>query len=294
MDQIELDILSWYNRDKYTRLGNDVSVTELLKPVRITHLLNRYRPKTKLSNINNIIPSLIGSGLHDQLQKYLRMDSLVTNKWQIERHVLGVINGYRVSGRFDALYDNKVLYDIKVTRAWKFEKGDYTEWEQQLNIYDYLLWKDGISLEELKIMGIVLDWQKGKQWKTTYPSQRTQIVSVKKWSRDQQEKFIHSLVREWSSGLTSMDNHLPLCTSTERWADKPVFKLFRTKSSKRATKVFPTKARAGAYLQACQMKDAKKWKEGRIEEVIDNKWNRCENWCEVKDFCNQYKNKIER
>ena len=293
MDQIEKDILYWYNKAVYSRLGSDVSVTELLQPVQISHLRSRYKHLTSVTSMDNIVPSLAGNGLHDQLQRYLRNESLVSGKWQIERNVLGVINNYRVKGRFDALYNNEVLYDIKTTRAWKFLNGDFTEWEQQLNIYDYLLFKDGITLKELKIMGVVLDWQAGKVWDKKYPSSRIQIVKVDQWSRTQQEGFLSDKVNFWSQYLSVADKKLPLCSTTERWGSKPVYKLFRTKSSKRATKVFPSNQRAGAYLNACYLKDKDKWKDARIDMSVDNQWNRCESWCEVAPHCHQYKNKIE-
>jgi hypothetical protein len=105
MDQIEKDILDWYNKDRYRRLGNDVSVTELQKSVRMVHLQNRHRPKVRAKELSNLVPSLTGSGLHDQFQRYLRNCDRANGTWMIERRLLSVIDGVRVSGRFDALYN---------------------------------------------------------------------------------------------------------------------------------------------------------------------------------------------
>jgi hypothetical protein len=207
--------------------------------------------------------------------------------------MLCVVDGVRIAGRYDALYNNEDLYDIKATRAWKFEKGDYLEWETQLNLYDYMLWKDGITLKSLKIMGVVVDWQAGKAWKQGYPSGRIVILPMKRWSRIQQAQYMGIAVKAWKDGLQLSDHQLPLCTPTDRWASSPVWKLYRTASSKRATKVFPTLARGQAYLKACQLKDQVKWKDGNLQQHHDNKWKRCESWCDVKDFCDQYANKRE-
>jgi hypothetical protein len=261
----------------------------------MVHLKNRFRPKLGVKSLNNVIPSLTGQGLHDALQRYLRYEDNVNKNWQIERRLLSVINGVRVAGRFDALYDNKVLYDFKVTRAWKFEKGDYTDWEIQLNCYDYMLSLDGIQLESLKIAGIVLDWQSGKVWKQGYPQSRFPIIDIKKWSVKEQEKYLSDKVTKWSTSLQLPSGKLPLCSAEERWASKPVWKLFRTKSSKRATKVFPSQSRAKAYLQACQIgtKNQKKWDQGYITKHVDTPFKRCEDWCDVSTFCNQFNLKIE-
>jgi hypothetical protein len=293
MDQIEKDVLKWYNHNRYRRLGSDVSVTELLKPPRIVHLINRHRHTIARPSLDVVLPSLQGNGIHDQLQRYLKQDDLLTGKWQIERHLLSVVQGYRLSGRFDALYDNKDLYDIKVTRAWKFEKGDYKEWEQQLNIYDWMLWKDGINLRSLKILGVVLDWQATKQYVTGYPSGRTQVITIPRWSRQKQETFIDTRITSWSSSRPLSDNKLPLCTTSDRWAGSPVFKLYRTPTMKRSYKNFSTLPRARKYLAVCKAGDADKWKDAKIITDWPNKWNRCDTWCEVSHVCNQYQNKIE-
>ena len=290
MDVIERDILKWYNKTLYSRMGNDVSVTELMKSPREVHLKNRHRPAVAVSGLDNLVPSMTGSGLHDQFQRHLRKENNVNGTWQIERRLLTVIDNVRVSGRFDALYNNERLYDVKVTRAWKFEKGDYSEWETQLNCYDFMLWKDGIDIKDLFIMGIVLDWQAGQVWKQGYPASRILILPMTRWSRTRQELYMHTRVAAWKGALSLSDSKLPLCTASERWANKPVWKLFRTSGQTRATKVFPTEDRAKKYMKACMTKDTK-WANARVEKHQEDGWKKCDSWCDVNQFCDQYKTK---
>jgi len=291
MDQIEKDILKWYNRNVYDRLGSDVSVTELLDSPRIVYLKNKFRSQIVKPDLNNLIPSLVGMGLHDGLQRYLKDESRVSGSWKVERKLLTVIDGIRVAGRFDALHNNETLYDIKVTTAWKFMKKDYEDWEKQLNAYAYMLLKDGITIKSLKIMGIVSDWQWKEVSNIMYPQSRIQILEMKKWSLREMEEFMRSRVKVFST-LKSLTG-LPLCTTTERWAGAPAYKLYRTNSAKRATKLFPSRCRAEAYLDACLSRDPDKWKDGYIKKTAATPWKRCEGYCDVKDFCDQYKNKIE-
>lgn len=292
MDQLEKDVLEDYNKNTYTRLGSDVSVTELLNPPRIIHLSDRHRTNVAKTNLSEIIASKIGSGVHDQLQKHLRNNS----SWKIERKVLSVIDGVRITGRFDALFEESgkdtSLYDIKVTKTYKMIMGNYTEWEQQLNIYDWMLWKDGIDVKALKIFMVLLDWNKGSIWKKGYPPGNINIIPIAQWTRNLQEEWLLTRIKSWKSSKVLKNDELPLCTPKERWADDPNYKLFREPSLKKATKVFKTKERAEAYMKACQINNPKTWGDAVIKVGNTNQWRRCD-WCNGQSFCNQYKNKLE-
>jgi hypothetical protein len=287
MDKIIEDITKWYNKDKYTRFGSDVSVTELLRPVRVTHLYNRYRQLIKKPDLKQVLSSFLGMGIHDQLQRYLKKD----DKWLVERRLLSVIDGVRLAGRFDAMYDYKDLYDIKFTKVYKYMKGDFSEWEQQLNMYDYMAWKDGIELSSLKIMMIFADWQLREQWKEDYPSSVITIVPVSQWSRTKQESFIKERILMWKSTQSLEDTKLPLCTQDERWADPPLYKVYRVPTHTRASKVFKNKTEAENYLKDKKSKDSN-WSNATIKSERSNAWRRCV-WCDVSGWCNQFVNKLE-
>lgn len=291
MDILEQTVLDWYNKSRYRRLGNDVSVTELLNPVQMVHLKNRHRPQANVTDLGTLMPALIGTGLHDQLQRYLKDEDRVYQNWQIERRLLGVIDGVRLSGRFDALYNNEILYDIKTTRCWKIEKGDYSDWENQLNIYDYLLYLDGIEIKELRIFAVLMDWSPGYVYKKGYPKSRTLSLNIDRWTRSDQEAFISTRVKIWKDSMRLPDEKLPECTAQDRWASAPEYRLYRLPMAKRAYKVFPLQRRATAYLKACQKKDPEKWKDGFVKADIKDQWKRCESYCDVRDFCHQYKNR---
>ena len=291
-DPLERDVLKWYNKQQYNRIGNDISVTELMRPPRVNHLTARYKqvrpPKTKVSKI---IASLQGNGVHDQLQRYLKREASVNNNWMVERRLCSVIDGVRVSGRFDAMYNREDLYDIKVTKAYKFIKGDFYEWEEQLNAYDWMLWKDGISIKHLRIYMVVSDWNRGETHQRNYPPTNINIISIKKWDRTEQENWMRTRVGLWKSSKSLKDEDLPLCTNKERWATNTIWKLYRTPTLKRATKTFPTEARAKAYMNVCQRKDPSKWGTAVIEPYVGDQWKRCD-WCDAQPNCNQYQNKI--
>ena len=296
MNQIEKDILKWYNKDIYSRLGSDISVTELLNPPRIIHLTNRYRDQIKKAEIDKLLPALIGIGVHDQLQRYLRLEGKVNNTWKIERKLTTSVCDQRLTGRFDALYNDKDLYDFKITTAFKALKGDYSDWEKQQNTYAWMLLQDGISVATINICMVVLDWKKVDSFRNQgYPSTRLSIIPLKLWDQSQQEQFVKTSIRSIISCAHESDKNLPLCSLEERWADKPEYKLFKTPDQKRSTKNFPEKKRAEQYLSVCKKraKEPTDWDKAKIIESVPNQWKRCEGWCDVAPWCNQYKNKLE-
>ena len=292
-DNLEKDVLDQLNKNKYIRIGSDVSVTELIDSPRIVHLRNRHRDKLVSDNFDINIPSLVGQGLHRELQKYLKMQHNIDGNWLIERKMCSVFNNIRLAGKFDALWNLKHLYDIKYTGVFKYIKGDWESFEAQLNIYDYMLHMDGIEIEKLFLFVVFSDWKQGKVYKTGYPKHRKEVIEVKKWSRVAQKDFIVSRLKAWEKNLNLKDNKLTLCTPEERWAGNPVYKLFKAPVSKRSTKNFPTRARAENYKAKCiaNSKDSS-WDNSFIDKGFPQPWKRCEGWCDVKDFCNQYKEKL--
>jgi len=291
-DPIITDILKWYNNNMYTRIGSDVSVTELMEAPRIAHLRSRHGKKVPSKDLSNELPAIIGMSVHSGLQRYLRTEANVTGKWLIERKMIGLVDGIRIAGKFDALRDLQHLYDIKVTRIWKYIFGGQLDFEKQLNMYDYMLWKDGYNVKSLSIMMVLLDWSPGKIWEKNYPQERIQIIPITKWTRNEQDVYIKDRIKKWKDSKDLADDKLPECTFDERWAEKEVFKLYRTPTAKRSTKNFDTLTGAKSYQDACITNDASRWKKSRIESCRANPWKRCKSWCKIAPFCNQFMNRM--
>jgi hypothetical protein len=56
--QIIEDILTWYNKKKYVRLGSDVSVTELMMPQRLVALRDRHRQQIVEDSLDALLDTL--------------------------------------------------------------------------------------------------------------------------------------------------------------------------------------------------------------------------------------------
>jgi len=290
-DPIIIDILKWHNNNKYIRIGSDVSVTEIMNAPQQVHLRNRHRPKIISTNLGDDMAAISGTAVHRSLQHYLRIEGNVSGRWLIERKMTSVIDGVRVAGKFDALRDLEHLYDIKTTRVWKYIFGGVKEFEQQLNLYDYMLFLDGYDIKTLTIMMYMWDWQAGKVWEKGYPKERIMILPIPKWDRNVQKLYMESRVDAWKQAEHCTDSTLPECTFDERWAEKEVFKLYRLPSAQKASKVFNTMTGAKSYQSVCEANEPAKWSTSVIKTFRSKPWKRCESWCSVADFCHQYKNR---
>lgn len=138
---------------------------------------------------------------------------------------------------------------------------------------------------------VLLDWQQGKIWEKGYPQSRIMILPVSKWDRPKQKQYMEGRVTLWKDSKNYKDVDLPKCTLSERWADEPTYKLYRVATHKRATKTFKTDTGAKSYQAVCMHNDASKWKNSVIKSVRGNPWKRCDSWCEVAPYCDQYKNR---
>jgi hypothetical protein len=207
--------------------------------------------------------------------------------------MMSVVNGVRIAGRFDVMQNNDTVLDLKVTRVWKYLFGGREEWEEQLNIYRWMLSQDGFKINKLQIMMILLDWSKFETFRNPdYPKSRAQLIDINLWPLAQTQQYVEDRVNEFLRCKTLADDKLPLCSEEDRWAARPVFKLYRTKTQKNSTKNFESLKRATAYELKCKQNDPKKWAQSHIKSVRGDLWKRCDSWCAVADHCNQYKNRI--
>lgn len=294
-NEIVKDILKWYNHKNYTRFGSDYSVSNLLQPARIIVLEDRYRDQLTVDEIEYILPALIGSATHDGIQHYLKIENMLTNKYDIERSLNKTVLGKRLAGRFDIYKtDEQKLLDIKVTSVWKYLNGGVDEWSRQLNIYKWMLRDDNIVVKTMELMMILVDWKPTEAFKhSNYPKSRVQFVNVPLDTNTNIKTFVENKIQELDDAFKLADDKLPLCSAADRWAKRTQYKLYRKSSFKRAYKIFEKRSSAQAYLAACQKNDVTKWKDAIIKKEQANLWKRCETWCKCTPFCNQYKNKIK-
>jgi len=260
--------------DPYKK-GGDFSASELPGPPQIRVLKQRY-DKQIVQDVADLIYPLIGNNTHYILQ---RMG--VKNALQ-EEQLTYMVNGYKVSGRLDH-YMNEILDDYKVTTRFVLIDGVKPEWEAQLNINAFLLKKNGFPVSAARICAIFRDWSKIQALKNPdYPKYQVAILPVKLWNLNETGAYIARRIVAHVEAENLADHILPECTSKERWEKLTTYAV-KKEGRKTAVRVLNSEQEAEQYIENKKLND-KHFIEKRLGEST-----RCEYYCIVKDFCQQYK-----
>jgi hypothetical protein len=273
-------------RDYYTKGKSDYSVTEIISPPRIQRLRREHFEEIE-QDVSDMLWMLLGTALHVVAER-----SEVSGHTNEERLSAG-INGIILSGAIDLQKDEAdgvTITDYKFTSAWAL-MNDKPEWEQQQNIYKYLVERvKKKPVKGLKICALIRDWsRRDAQNKPDYPQAPIQVIDIPMWTFDRTEAFIKERVEMHRDSKVSADwgDELPLCSDEERWL-RPTTYAVKKDGRKTAIRVFDTQDEADALLKEMPEKD-KGFIEIRKGEAV-----RCTgNFCGVSQWCNQFQNEVK-
>ena len=250
--------------DPYTG-GGDISVTKLIDAPRRRTLYKKYR-ELVVEDVSERIWSLMGQAVHTVLER------AGTNAL-VEERLYADVNGWKVSGQFDRLHlADGVLQDWKVCSVYK-ASGD-EGWERQLNCLRWLAHKNGMAANKLQVIAIFRDWKKSEAVRNPdYPQRNVMIIDVPLWSIEQAEGYVQARVQLHQASDQGVDVD---CTADERWYSGTSFALMKD-GGKRAKKVAPSAEELGPVP------------EGHYVQERPGVNRRCEGYCEVAPFCEQWK-----
>ena len=274
-------------RDYYSKGKSDYSVTEIISPPRIQRLRRKHFEEIE-QDVSDMLWMLLGTALHVVAER-----SEVSGHTNEERLSAG-INGIILSGAIDLQKDEAdgvTITDYKFTSAWAL-MNDKPEWEQQQNIYKYLVERvKKKPVKGLKICALIRDWsRRDAQNKPDYPQAPIQVIDIPMWTFDRTEAFIKERVEMHRDSKVSADwgDELPLCSDEERWL-RPTTYAVKKDGRKTAIRVFDTQDEADALLKEMPEKD-KGFIEIRKGEAV-----RCTgNFCGVSQWCSQFQNQKEQ
>lgn len=264
------------SNDPYTKGKSDITVTQLIDSPRVVALHKSHGDEI-VEDAADRIWSLLGQSVHSVLERAANEKDIV------EERLYHEIMGWKLGGQFD-LFSNGVLYDFKVTSVWKLvnlKNGTDPQWEAQLNTLAWLMQMNGIQPERLAIVAILRDWSKHKAKETNYPSAQCVEIEIPMWSKAQQDEYIE---RRIALHQRAQDNAelMPECSREERWAKDDVFAVMK-EGRKSALKLYDNFDDASAHA----LEDNKFHVEHRKGSSV-----RCESYCGVNKFCNQYQEEL--
>jgi len=274
------------SRDYYTKGASDYSVTEIISPPRIQRLRRKHYAEME-QDVSDMLWMLLGTALH-----------VVAERSEVDGHTneerLSVdINDIVLSGAIDLQKndaDGITITDYKFTSAWAL-MHDKPEWEQQQNIYKYLVERvKKTPVKALKICAFVRDWSRREaEVKPNYPQSQIQVIDIPMWTFDRTEHYIKERIEMHRDSKVSADwnEELPLCTEEDRWVRETKYAV-KKDGRKTAVRVFDTHEEAKELLKEMPEKD-----KGFIE-ILKGEAVRCTgNYCGVSQWCSQYQSSLK-
>jgi len=272
-------IVNALHRPTYTKGGANLSATELITSPRIVQL-RRLNAEHLEQDASDMVWALFGTAIHGVLE-HGKDDNHI-----IEQRLHAKLDGWTISGAIDLQTveaDGLVISDYKTTGAWAV-MNEKIDWEQQLNIYAWLVrMNSDRPVKKLEIVAIIRDWNRRESLtKEGYPSAPIKVIDINLWSFDEQTDFIRALIKQHSDALFAAESNdeLPECTPAQMW-EKPTTYAIMKVGGVRAKRVVHTEEEAEIELAAAG--------KGHEIQVRPGERTRCATFCQVRDYCSQWK-----
>lgn len=279
--------------DPYDSSGSDISTTRLIAPPRI-RILEKNNFDLIKEDVSDRIFSLLGQSVHHIIERAKQKTDIAERRLFYKDDA--ITNGWTLSGAFDLLTRQGNLIDFKVTSAWSAldaTTNGKAEWEQQLNVLDFLCrkkqkelirYKKEVKVKSLSIMAILRDWSKMKVMQSdNYPRKQVVMIPIRRWTEEEQDNYVRTRIKLHQDA--EQTNQLPLCTAKERWRKEDTYAVMKD-GRKTAWRVFNTKEEASQFLLSQKMI------EGKGCSIVFRKGEdvRCQHYCRVNEFCNHFMN----
>lgn len=222
----------------------------------------------------------------------------IGSRYIYEKTMVLEANGMTISGTFD-LYDKMtgILYDYKFCSvyAWIFPESR-DKWKAQTNVYAYMLNKEGIPVNGIKIIAFFRDWQSSSFLRSgDYPDAQLKEIDIPLGNPNLPEHWTLQ-VAKYIAARVELHKRAELgdvadCTGKDRWAKADEYAI-KVKGKKRAINggKFDSKVLAEAFV----IENKHKYNEPLVIEYRPGDSVRCEKYCPVSKFCDQRKAELEQ
>jgi len=265
-------------RPTYSKGRAHLSATQLLNSPKIVAMTKKFEDELE-QDVSDMVWSIFGTAIHGVLE-HGKDDNHI-----VEERLHTTFDGWRISGAIDLQIltgpDTISIRDYKTTSAWAV-MNEKIEWEQQLNIYAWLVETCKLKIvDSVGIVAIIRDWSRREAAKNPdYPQSPVKEITINLWPYQQREDFISERISKHSECEFHMetDEELPPCTPEEMW-EKPTTFALKKKGGVRAIKVYET------------MEDAERACDEKVHEIEVRLGTRtrCESFCPVNNYCQQWR-----
>ena len=299
-------IVKAVENDQWDRGAADISVTELISPIRQVALNTHYREQIEEDAADRIF-ALMGKVGHGILEK------AGYDAFQEER-LYQRFGTWTLSGQVDSLYlenlkdDTWGIDDYKFTSLYVAKNASEANsrvqsWRLQLNLYRMLAEHNGFPISRLRLVMLLRDWSVlGAKRDPESPQKQVVVFEVPLMPLEPLQLWTRNKIEQHMEAQQGFDQkgqgELPFCTDEETWRRPSVFAVMKD-GRKSALKLESSEVEAAMW--ACQNGYGKLQATSHNDEIACTLKNgisiverpgefvRCENYCAVAKFCDQHK-----
>ena len=264
----------------YSSEGSNISATGLIQPPRIRQLTQRLGDALEVEAADQLY-ALSGSAMHAVFEWAGK--TLDPKRYVFERRLFAEVDGWTISGQIDVIdLETFTIQDYKETSYWVAIYGAKDEWTQQMNIYRWLCWKNGYTVNNLEVWARFRDWKKEKAWNDReYPQAGFKLMPIALWTIQEAESFIKARVKVHQEAEATATTDLPFCTTEEQWKKGSGYAV-KVTGAKAARKICDTKQEALSWMSK-NIKPADLPK--TVIEAREGNPRRCVGYCPVRFHC---------
>lgn len=258
-------------------------VTTVLKPTREILLKRRHEKELEV-DVADCVNRLFGTAFHGLIEKH---DKTGMSELTLSEKIL---DDYKLVGKLD-LYnaETESVIDYKTATCWKIIFKDFEDWKKQGLLYAWLCLKNGYIVKKITFYAFLKDWTAREKRQAElkgsfYPDAQiyTYEFEVRIGDLMEIEDWLTKKFENLAVENLLADDELTPCSKEECWYSGDQYAVYKNATDARAQRVFDTKEEADGYL-------AEKMAGKGVVVYREGVYRKCQDYCEVCNFCKYYK-----
>lgn len=258
-------------------------VTTILKPVREILLQRRHENEIEV-DVSDCINKLFGTAFHSLIEKH---DKTGMAEISLQSNV---VDDFKLVGKLDLYNEEEMsVVDYKTATVWKVLFKDFDDWKKQGMMYAWLCMRNGLVVKKVTFYAFLKDWTASDKRKAElkgneYPKSQVftfefevginELVEIENWLKAKFEALISQIQLD--------DDNLEPCSKEECWYSGDNYAVYKNVNDAKAQRVFDTRSEANDYL-------VNKMGGKGVVVYREGVYRKCQDYCEVCNFCKYYK-----